>query len=153
GQVTIKDVTGNTAINGTWTIINVTPTSFQLKDSKGDGLDAGGGTWSDRFARSVELTLPVGMKTAVADTYRFSVPQYIVRSSDAPIAPGTAGTIPYTLDFSGATQPEKDNALKFSRTVYDLMQSFSLLQDPNALMSKSALLTKYIIGGNVGSFV
>jgi hypothetical protein len=173
GQVTISGVTGQAAINGTWTIFNLNPPekTFQLVGSQGNGATLSGGSWSvgttltpnpfnepslnytivsfDPTARTVELSLPVAVTGAVSDTFNFAAPQYIVRSSDAPKANGTAGTIPYTLDFtSGGAK-----ALKFAQTVYDVMQSFSLLLDPGSLLSRSALLLRYSIGGNVGSFV
>jgi hypothetical protein len=103
----------------------------------------------DQTARTVELSLPVAVMGAVSDTFTFAAPQYTVRSSDAPAAPGTAGTIPYTLNFTSGGAA----ALKFAQTVYDVMQSFSLLLDPGTLLSRSALLLRYSIGGNVGSFV
>jgi hypothetical protein len=72
--------------------------------------------------------------------------------SASPGAGATAGTIPYTLNFTGA-QAQAD-ALQFSRTVYDVMQSMSLLTgaNPQTILSKSALLINEIIGGNVGDF-
>jgi hypothetical protein len=45
------------------------------------------------------------------------------------------------------------NALQFAQTVYDVMQTFSLLKDPTKLASRSALLLSYIMGGNTGTFV
>src|SRR5262249_15128209 len=92
---------------------------------------------------------PVAVKTATHDTFTFAAPQYIVRSSDAPAAAGTAGTIPYTLDFTSGGAA----ALQFAQTVYDVMQTFSLLVDPRKLSSRSATLLTYIIGGNTGTFL
>ncbi len=45
------------------------------------------------------------------------------------------------------------NPLQFAQTVYDVMQTFSLLKDPTKLASRSALLLSYIMGGNTGTFV
>jgi hypothetical protein len=42
--VIVAGVTGNTGANGTFTIQNVTATSFQLVGSSGTGTYAGGGT-------------------------------------------------------------------------------------------------------------
>ncbi len=106
----------------------------------------------NKTARTVELSLPVAVRDATTAVFSFAPPKYIVRSKDAPMAPGTAGTIPYTLDFSSGTAAQQKSALDFARTVYDVMQSFSLLIDPDTLMSRSALLLRYSIGGNVGSF-
>jgi len=43
-RVVIAGVTGNDAVNGTFTITNVTSTSFQLVGSSGTGTYTGGGT-------------------------------------------------------------------------------------------------------------
>jgi len=106
----------------------------------------------NKGARTVELSLPVAVTSATAATFSFAPPKFIVRSADAPSAPGTAGTIPYALDFSSGTAAQQKSALDFARSVYDVMQSFSLLLDPETLLSRSALLLRYSIGGNVGSF-
>lgn len=45
-KVTISGVNGNTAANGTFTVSNVTATTFQLNGSSGNGGYTGGGTWS-----------------------------------------------------------------------------------------------------------
>ncbi len=101
------------------------------------------------YDTSVELSLPT-TGAFTNGSYNFTAPQYVVRSSDAPAAPGTAGTVPYTLDFAAA---QKQSAMLFASQVYDVMQSFSLLVDPNTVVSRSARLIQYSIGGNVGSFV
>ena len=44
----------------------------------------------DASKRTVELSLPVAVKTATTDTFTFAPPQYVVRSSDAPAAAPTA---------------------------------------------------------------
>jgi hypothetical protein len=44
-QVTIAGVNGNTAANGTFTVSNVTATTFQLDGSAGNGTYTGGGKW------------------------------------------------------------------------------------------------------------
>ena len=46
----------------------------------------------DPLKRTVELSLPVAVKTATTDTFTFAPPQYVVRSSDAPAASPTAIT-------------------------------------------------------------
>jgi len=194
----------------------------------------------DSQAGTVELSLPVAVKTATTDLFTFAPPQYVVRSSDAPTVSSpayTGGTIPYALNFNvpspsitgisnplgnaitittgstigltpgeqitisgvmatGGSQningtwtvtnitastfdlagimgavagkggPTGDgnttltggtwspaNALQFAQTVYDVMQTFSLLTDPSKLASRSALLLSYILGGNTGTFV
>ncbi len=43
----------------------------------------------DPLKRTVELSLPVKVKTATMDTFTFNSPQYVVRSSDAPAAAPT----------------------------------------------------------------
>jgi hypothetical protein len=244
-SVTISGVSGQTALNNTWIIgnLNVTNHTFELTGIKGDGTASSGGSFAlphdpslnytivnfDQKARTVELSLPVAVTGAVSDTYTFTAPQYVVRSSDAPAATGTAGTIPYTLNFNvpstaissisnstgqpitittgntvGLTNGEQvtisgvtgqtaingtwtisnltansfqfvgitgnggptgdgtpssggtwtpANALQFAQTVYDTMQTMSLLVDPTTLASRSASLLGYIIGGNTGTFV
>ena len=46
----------------------------------------------DPLKRTVELSLPVAVKTATTDTFTFAPPQYVVRSSDAPAANPTSIT-------------------------------------------------------------
>ena len=48
-QVTIANVAGDTAANGTWTISNLTRTNFQLNGSASNGsfVNDGNGTWSE----------------------------------------------------------------------------------------------------------
>lgn len=102
-QITISGVTGQTGINGTWTIAHLTATSFELVGitgntwdnggPKGDGAPSSGGSWSPA------------------------------------------------------------NALQFAQTVYDTMQTMSLLVNPKTVASRSASLLAYVIGGNTGSFV
>jgi hypothetical protein len=106
-------------------------------------------TVSKIYDTSVELSLPT-TKAVTNGSYSFKPPQYVVRSSDAPSAPGTAGKVPYTLNFADA---QKQSAMLFASQVYDVMQSFSLLVDPTTLLSRSARLIQYCIGGNVGSFI
>ncbi len=91
-------------------------------------------------ATSVQLSNPVTMPVTNG-SYSFSPPVKIARSSDAQ---------PYTLTFT--TQAEKDNALAFAQSVYDVMQGFSHLSAPTYL-SQSALLLDYVIGGNIGTFI
>ncbi len=98
-QITISGLTGQTSINGAWTIKNVTATSFELAGITGtggpvgDGVASSGGNWSPA------------------------------------------------------------DALQFAQTVYDVMQTMSLLVDPTTQASRSASLLGYVIGGNTGSFV
>ena len=106
-QITISGViaTGGTQdINGTWTVTNITATTFDL----------------------------AGITGAVA-------------GKGGPTGDGT------TTLTGGTWSPA--NALQFAQTVYDVMQTFSLLKDPSKLASRSALLLTYIIGGNTGTFV
>ena len=44
--VTIAGINGDTAVNGNWTIFNLTGTSFQLIGPQGNAAYTGGGTWS-----------------------------------------------------------------------------------------------------------
>jgi hypothetical protein len=102
-QITISGVTGQTAINGTWTVTNLTDTGFDL----------------------------AGITGAVA-------------GKGGPTGDGTPSS-------GGSWTPA--NALQFAQTVYDVMQTFSLLVDPAIYLSRSASLLNYIIGGNTGTFV
>jgi hypothetical protein len=91
-------------------------------------------------ATSVQLSNPA--PSAVTNgSFSFTPPAPIIRSSDAK---------PYTLTFTTAEQ--KQTALDFSQTVYDVMSGFSLLSAPSYL-SRSALLLDYVIGGNIGTFI
>ena len=104
-QITISGVTGGSQnINGTWTVTNITATTFDLAGITGDVAGQGGPTGNS------------------------------------------------TLNFSTATWSPANN-LQFAQTVYDVMQTFSLLTDPAKLASRSALLLSYIMGGNTGTFV
>jgi hypothetical protein len=91
-------------------------------------------------ATSVQLSNPV-VSAMTGGTYSFNPPEPIVRSGDAK---------PYTLTFK--TQDQKDTALAFAATVYDVMSGFSRLSEPTYL-SRSALLLDYVIGGNIGTFI
>ena len=55
--VTVSGVTGNTAANGAWTIIVLSPTTFSLTGTTGNGAYAGGGTCSDN-SLTPQFTLP-----------------------------------------------------------------------------------------------
>lgn len=92
--------------------------------------------------KTVTLSNPVA--TAVAGgSYSFSKPLQIPRSPDAK---------PYTLTFDPnvPSQPGQ-NPIAFARSVYDVMQGFSHLNEPTYL-SQSALLLQYVIGCNIGTF-
>ena len=104
-QITISGVTGGSQnINGTWTVTNITATSFDLAGLTGAVAGKGGPTGNG------DMTLTGGTWTPAND-------------------------------------------LQFAQTVYDVMQTFSLLKDPTKLASRSALLLSYIMGGNTGTFV
>ncbi len=104
-QITISGVTGGSQnINGTWTVTNITATSFDLAGLTGAVGGQGGPTGNG------DMTLTGGTWTPA-------------------------------------------NPLQFAQTVYDVMQTFSLLKDPTKLASRSALLLTYILGGNTGTFV
>jgi hypothetical protein len=45
-QVTIDQLVGNTAANGTWTVANVTQNTFELANSTGNGVYVSGGRWT-----------------------------------------------------------------------------------------------------------
>jgi hypothetical protein len=45
-RVTLDQVEGNTAANGTWTVANVTTDTFELVGSTGDGAYTSGGRWT-----------------------------------------------------------------------------------------------------------
>ncbi len=104
-QITINGVTGGSQnINGTWTVTNITATTFDLAGLTGAVGGQGGPTGNG------DMTLTGGTWTPA-------------------------------------------NNLQFAQTVYDVMQTFSLLKDPTKLASRSALLLSYIMGGNTGTFV
>ena len=104
-QITISGVTGGSQnINGTWTVTNITATTFDLAGLTGAVAGQGGPTGNG------DMTLTGGTWTPA-------------------------------------------NPLQFAQTVYDVMQTFSLLTDPTKLASRSALLLTYIMGGNTGTFV
>lgn len=92
-------------------------------------------------ATSIQLSNPV--LTSITGSYSFSKPQPIPRSADAQ---------PYTLSFDPnvPSKPGQD-PLEFARSVYDVMQGFSHLNEPTYL-SQSALLLQYCIGCNIGTF-
>ncbi len=46
-KVTVSDVTGNTAANGTWCITKVNDDEFKLEGSSGNGDSPGDGTWTE----------------------------------------------------------------------------------------------------------
>ena len=54
-RVTIAGVQGNLAANGTWTVTNISPTTFSLDGSTGSGVYTTGGTW--KAADVSQLTL------------------------------------------------------------------------------------------------
>ncbi len=56
--VRVEGILGNTAANGLFTISNVTPTSFTLVDSHGNGAYTMGGTWSVYKTPPVRLASP-----------------------------------------------------------------------------------------------
>jgi len=56
-SVTVSGVTGNTAANGTFSIIVLSPTTFSLTGTTGNGAYAGGGTSSDN-SLTPQFTLP-----------------------------------------------------------------------------------------------
>ena len=56
--VTVGNATGNTAANGTWTISNVTATTFQLDGSSGNGAYTGNGFWQS--GTRLQIYTPVG---------------------------------------------------------------------------------------------
>ncbi|HVX60651.1 MAG TPA: hypothetical protein VHC19_08615, partial [Pirellulales bacterium] len=61
GAVTISGVTGQTAINGTWIISNITPNSFALAGLPGDGTASSAGNWTAFKTAGVHLQkLPAG---------------------------------------------------------------------------------------------
>ncbi len=61
GAVTISGVTGQTAINGTWIISNITPNSFALAGLPGDGTASSAGNWAAFKTAGVHLQkLPAG---------------------------------------------------------------------------------------------
>jgi hypothetical protein len=88
---------------------------------------------------SILLSNPV--LTTETGKYSFFKPMAIARSNDAQ---------PYTLTFPTTGQPN-DPALDFARSVFDIMQAWSKLSE-STYQTQSALLLRYVIGGNIGTF-
>jgi hypothetical protein len=81
-QVLVSGVLGNTAANGTWTITNITPTTFDLVGSTGNGTAAPGtGTWlamyttlaTDIPTTAANYTQLVGSDLILSDMVSFDV--------------------------------------------------------------------------------
>jgi hypothetical protein len=91
------------------------------------------------------VTLSNPVHSAVKNgSYSFSKPVMIPRSED--------DTHPYKLTFDSSYKPQPgQDPLAFARSVYDVMQGFSHLNEPTYL-SQSALLLQYVIGCNIGTF-
>ena len=201
-QVTISGVVDQTtklpaAINGQWIVTNVIPgTSFQLQNSSGKGETFSGGVWSTSVGTiqySLNFNVPSATISSISNPNGKAIT--ITTASTAGLTPGEQITISgvtggqningtwtvtninataNTFDLAGLTGavagqegPTGDNTmlnvttatwtpanpLQFAQTVYDVMQTFSLLTDPTKLASRSALLLTYIMGGNTGTFV
>ena len=126
--VTISGVTGAGAprINGNWVI---------------SGLATSGANTTFHLANTSGVDLVGNGQGATGGNW-----------APAPFAGATSvPATPYALSFAPAQQAE---ALKFAATVYDVMQSMSLLTgaNPETNLSKSTQLLTEIIGGNVGNF-
>jgi hypothetical protein len=67
GQVVITGVGGNTNANGTWTIGNVTPTSFTLIGSTGNASYTSGGTWTSLDKEAALGVFGISQVTVTAD--------------------------------------------------------------------------------------
>jgi hypothetical protein len=88
-QVTITDVQGDTAANGTWTITNVTANTFDLVGSNGNGAYTTGGIWSaniadGRFLASVNLNVGPGTQprgVVVGDLNGDGIPDLVVANA------------------------------------------------------------------------
>jgi hypothetical protein len=68
-RVTIVNVGGNTAANGTWQITFVSSSTFSLDGSVGNGAYTSGGTWNLSGAYYVDLTASSGNGYAAAGNY------------------------------------------------------------------------------------
>ena len=82
-QVTISGVGGNTAANGTFTVANLTSTSFQLVGSSGNGSYTSGGSWNSytpQYGDDPTEVLPNGQILA---GYFFNSTTYLVNPSAA----------------------------------------------------------------------
>lgn len=79
-KVTIASVGGNTAANGTWSIILVDANSFSLTTSTGNGSYTSGGTWTTTGLYEVSLTPTTANGFAAGGWYDVLV--VITRSSD-----------------------------------------------------------------------
>lgn len=55
-SVTLANVGGNSAANGTFTVVNRTASTFELAGSTGDGDWTSGGTWHTTGAYAVSIT-------------------------------------------------------------------------------------------------
>ena len=63
-RVTVADVTGNTAANGTWTVTVLTADTFELDGSVGNGAYVSGGTWESGFTMilAMKFDSPITMQ-------------------------------------------------------------------------------------------
>ena len=68
-RVTIVNVGGNTAANGTWAITFVSSNTFSLDGSVGNGAYTSGGTWNLSGFYYVDLTASSGNGFAAGKTY------------------------------------------------------------------------------------
>ena len=82
-QVTIAGVGGNTAANGTFTVANVTATSFQLVGSAGNGNYTGGGSWNSYTPQYGDDPIEVLPNGQILAGYWFNATTYLVNPSAA----------------------------------------------------------------------
>jgi hypothetical protein len=203
-QVTISGVIDQTtklpaAINGQYIVVNVNTTNntFQLQGTSATGTEtfmAGTGVWSTTAGTiqyALNFNVPSTAITGIANPNGKAIT--ITTGSTVGLTPGEEITISgvtggsqningtwtvtnitaITFDLAGLTGAVAGqggptgngvmtltggtwapaNNLQFAQTVYDVMQTFSLLEDPSKLASRSALLLTYIMGGNTGTFV
>lgn len=71
--VTIKNVAGNTAANGTWTVTKVGPNTFSLNTSVGNGSYTSGGTWHVTGLYLFSLAISQGNGFDVGGTYQMRI--------------------------------------------------------------------------------
>ena len=90
-KITIASVGGNTAANGTWSIIRVDVNTFSLTTSTGNGSYTSGGTWTTTGLYEVSLTPTTANGFAVSGWYDVEV--YITRASDMTVIPFRFGVV------------------------------------------------------------
>ena len=78
-RVTIVNVGGNTAANGTWTVTLVSANTFSLQTSVGNGVYTSGGTWNVTGLYYVAVPATVGNGYSSGEVYPVNI-DYMISS-------------------------------------------------------------------------